>query len=442
MQERRSERILVGLSAASVGLAIGPLEVSAQSEQQAAFVANNGNLEGSVSAFAFDASGQPVLVEKLVIGAKADFDDEEPGTNASSIALSPNGRWLAVGHATASNTVEQLTVIEVASDASLSLVAEFTTPDSPLDLQWISDSLLAVTATAFGGENLVITYEFNQDPAAPALTVVDQAPAGSFLTALADHPDGELVYANDSLQNRIFALAVDPAGGLELVQTISTSPVFPLGIEIASDGSLLFAFGGISDGGDKVLAFEVGADGTLSPAAGSPFSSPGNSPKGGAVSPDTDLLFVAHGTDATIRSATIAPGGGLTFTQSSFDVGFQGSLGEVAVLGDLLLATDNSTAIDDLAGLYALTYLPDGSFAPNGPIVDSGGVAPTEIAVWAGGASCPADCNEDGALTIQDFVCFQALFVAGDEAADVNGDGTLSVLDFIGFQTLFQSGCP
>jgi hypothetical protein len=56
-------------------------------------------------------------------------------------------------------------------------------------------------------------------------------------------------------------------------------------------------------------------------------------------------------------------------------------------------------------------------------------------------AGCAPDCNEDGALNILDFVCFQGLFQSGDGGADVNGDGVLNILDFVAFQGLFVKGC-
>jgi hypothetical protein len=56
--------------------------------------------------------------------------------------------------------------------------------------------------------------------------------------------------------------------------------------------------------------------------------------------------------------------------------------------------------------------------------------------------SCYPDCNEDGALTVADFGCFQTKFVAGDPYADCNEDGVLTVADFGCFQTKFVAGCP
>ena len=58
------------------------------------------------------------------------------------------------------------------------------------------------------------------------------------------------------------------------------------------------------------------------------------------------------------------------------------------------------------------------------------------------GGGCYPDCNEDGALTVADFGCFQTAFVAANMYADCNGDGQLTVPDFGCFQTSFVAGCP
>ncbi len=56
---------------------------------------------------------------------------------------------------------------------------------------------------------------------------------------------------------------------------------------------------------------------------------------------------------------------------------------------------------------------------------------------------CYADCNNSGGLTIADFICFQAEYVAGNLAyADCNQSGGLSIADFICFQAEYVAGCP
>ncbi len=56
-------------------------------------------------------------------------------------------------------------------------------------------------------------------------------------------------------------------------------------------------------------------------------------------------------------------------------------------------------------------------------------------------ASCYADCDTSGGLSIDDFICFQTLFAIGDPSADCDESGDLSIDDFICFQTFFAIGC-
>jgi hypothetical protein len=58
------------------------------------------------------------------------------------------------------------------------------------------------------------------------------------------------------------------------------------------------------------------------------------------------------------------------------------------------------------------------------------------------GSGCYPDCDGDGALSIDDFVCYQTYFAFGDGYADCDGNGTLSIDDFICYQTFFAIGCP
>lgn len=57
-------------------------------------------------------------------------------------------------------------------------------------------------------------------------------------------------------------------------------------------------------------------------------------------------------------------------------------------------------------------------------------------------ATCIADVNGDGELSVLDFVAFQLLWVDQDPAADCNGDEAYSILDFVCYQLLYQAGCP
>ncbi len=55
--------------------------------------------------------------------------------------------------------------------------------------------------------------------------------------------------------------------------------------------------------------------------------------------------------------------------------------------------------------------------------------------------ACYADCDENGSLGIDDFICYQTLFALGDPWADCDESGSLGIDDFICFQTVFAIGC-
>ncbi|MFM9995900.1 MAG: S8 family serine peptidase [Phycisphaerales bacterium] len=73
------------------------------------------------------------------------------------------------------------------------------------------------------------------------------------------------------------------------------------------------------------------------------------------------------------------------------------------------------------------------------------GVNDVKYGLVVGGAteaSCYADCNLSGSLTVADFGCFQGKYVLGDMYADCNASGTLTVADFGCYQGLYVVGCP
>jgi hypothetical protein len=93
----------------------------------------------------------------------------------------------------------------------------------------------------------------------------------------------------------------------------------------------------------------------------------------------------------------------------------------------------------------------------------SGGVfalASSGAALWAGGSftvgnarwmpfltrldcRCYANCdNSASGLNVNDFICFQNAFAAGNRYADCDGSGAMDVNDFICFQNRYAGGCP
>ncbi|MGD1915742.1 MAG: FG-GAP-like repeat-containing protein [Phycisphaerales bacterium] len=56
-------------------------------------------------------------------------------------------------------------------------------------------------------------------------------------------------------------------------------------------------------------------------------------------------------------------------------------------------------------------------------------------------AVCFADFDDDGRLTLFDFLSFQNAFAGGAASADFDGDGVLTLFDFLSFQNAFDAGC-
>jgi hypothetical protein len=233
---------------------------------------------------------------------------------------------------------------------------------------------------------------------------------GNSLGYLLMHPSGQYLYSNESGAARVVrTYRVGPGGTLTLIDTEPTGAPSPLELAITRDGSRVYSAGGTSDGGNKVTGLNVDPGGTLTLMPASPFVSPGVSPSNVFADELGKFLLVGHGTDATVRSFEINPlNGNLTSTGFSFDVGFQGTLGDVASRVGLMFVTDNSTAIDGLMGVYSFTLEDDGSFTQNGPIVSTQGIAPRSMAIWIPRLKGDMDCN--GLVSLPDIPLFiQAL---------------------------------
>jgi 6-phosphogluconolactonase (cycloisomerase 2 family) len=418
-------------------LALATSAAFGQATMKAAFVGNDGNTEGSVTSFVFDEDGAPVFVQKVVTGG-----DDTPGTNAYTISITPNGKYLATGHATAFAS-EQITILEVAADATITIIHEHPGhPGTPLDLEWITDRYLAVTRTELGETNEVIVYEF--DPIALTLTEVDRGTCGTFTSSVAVHPSREYLYAGDSFAYRIYPFQVHADGTLTPLTSVSTGTTYPLAVKISPDGTKLYANGGISSGGHAVLGYHIAVDGSLSPMNGMPFYSPGDSPKDCVCSTDATILFVGHGGDATARSFLIdGETGALTTTGYYFDIGMQGSLGDLEVLDDYLLITDNW---DGPTGLYSLDILPNGGFGMNGPLVDTQGIGPREIAVWV--PPCVGDLDGDGTVGLTDLAILLSSYGLCDgdpdyvPEADLDDDDCITLSDLALLLANYGRICP
>lgn len=439
-------------TAALVGVAFVVSLAWAQSAVPALWVSNNGNLEGSVTAFVVNPDGTLTLVNRVVTGTRPNTTVPCAGCNSYEIALSPNGRWLATAHP--AGDLDGLFVYEVGADASITQRLALTLPvgfDSPLDLIWLDDTYLAVVLTQTSPDRIT-TYQWN--PAGPSLTPVGFVNPGTGLGYLAVDPNRDYLYASDSSARVIHVYAIGPVGSLIFLESEPTGSPFALEINVTPDGRYLYGAGGISGTGQDVVAMQINGDGTLTPITGQPFQTGGASPSNVYVADNGNYVIAGHGTDATMRSLSLAPAtGALTATGFFFDVGLQGTLGDVRSLGNNVFVTDNSTATDGIMGVYSFTLNANGSFTLNGAgAYSTQGIAPRSMATWKPPQLYAlGDMNCDGVVDILDINPF--ILALSDPAAyaaaypdcdrnlaDVNGDGEIDILDINPFIALIAGG--
>jgi 6-phosphogluconolactonase (cycloisomerase 2 family) len=401
---------------------------AAQSRQPAIFVANNGNLEGSVTSFTVNPDGTLNFVQKLITGVS------DWGTNCYVIAVSPDGSRLAVGHANSDQLPGRISIIGIDEDAGLTLLGGFQVLRTPLDLLWIDNEYIAVARASLSQTNFAIVYRYDWET--NELVFVDSRPAGNFSTSVAIHPSAEYLYVNNtSGGNTIRVYRINADRTLTDLQTHSTGSTYPMGLGISPNGRWIFGGGGISDGSNKVTAHGVALDGLLSALPNQPFVSPGASPKQVTVSDDNAVAFAGHGGDGTVRSFLI-DAGQLTATGGSFSTGGQGGLGFVRTMGNLVFAADRYTYDNGFMGVQVWSFDSATGAMSLVQMIETQGIQPHDIAVWAGASEpCVGDLNGDGAVDVLDLLALLDTWgkcPRGKECpADLNGDGAVDVLDLL-----------
>ena len=433
----------------ALGVACGAA-AAAQSIDPVVIVANDGNVEGSISSLRVEADGSLTFIDRVVTGDLA-VDNPCLGCNAFRVSLSPDGAFAASVHATG-GTFERIAVTRVNADGTLDIVEEIFASFLGTDVQWITDDVLAIILSSDQLE--LLTWDGTE------LGPGGSAMAGTFFNDMAIHPNRRWLYCNDSSSFTVRVFDVDPTGGpgdapaATLVQTLPI-PVFGTSLIVDPTGRYLYAAGGTSAGGGAIAGFAVDqADGSLTlipgPGPSNTFVSPGEFPKNFAFVSDT-LLYAGHGGDATVRAFAVNPATGeLTATGAGFDVGGRGTLRELDAGGGRLFAIDGEDLFDNLEGVYSFaidnavtpgTLVP----APNAP-TPTQGIDPEDLEYWPGLAQA---CNAAdfaapfGLLDINDVDGFIAAFTAGDPAADVAPTfGSIDIDDVDAFIAAFLAGCP
>lgn len=457
---QKGSRLFVLIGSLVMGCMVEGEFANAQSTGPAVFVANNGNCEGSVTSFTLNPDGTCNFVQKVVTGTvPCGSGQTHPGLNAQAIAISPNGKYLITGHGTISGTIEQLTFYRVNGDASFSVLFTTTTPDSPVDVGWIDDEYVAVTATP-NGNDFVIVYKVNFET--NTISQHYYQPVSYIFDFVIDY-DHNLMHVRDGTSGvTVFRINAD-----RTLTRINPTPiptgVFFLGPGISPDGTKLYYGGGISSANGLssrwIGGFNVDTvTGALTPMPNSPYLSPpadgtaGPSPKQVVVSSGGQYAFASHGGTAHIKGFRITPETGeLTpLKDSYFDVGGQGDSGNMIVMGENLFVTRRyaGTGGNPPSGLISLTINSDGSLAQNGATFPTQGSLPWDIAVWPGkGQICAADISGDGEVNVTDMLAL--LGVWGPCAApcppqcpaDINNDCVVNSNDLLALISAWGS-CP
>ncbi|MCA9288281.1 MAG: beta-propeller fold lactonase family protein, partial [Phycisphaerales bacterium] len=436
----------------------------AQADRPTMFIPHYYGLGGTVVSIVLNPDGSLSIIGTYPAGV---------WTTAS--ALSPDGRYLAVSNAAGCDdgdcNFEDFRIFRVNADSTLVEVAYRKVPTTPLEVEWIDNDFVAVTVTDSSAGSKVSSYRFDRQ--ANQIVLVETETVGGFCSALAVDAAARTLYTQDSFGQAIHRWQVDAAGQLTMEGSFPTGGVYPLDPLLSASGEWLYTAGGISSGRHAVggyLVQAVGAPGILGFMNGAPFFSPGESPAYLAMTDDDSILFVGHGTDATVRSFLVdSETGALTSTGFSFDVGLQGTIGDIAVMGDKLIVTDDSTAIDGKYGAYVFQINPDGSFTQIGNILPTGTPRPEgRMAVWVPPAApgCAPDLTgsavmgqpgygvPNGVLNSDDFFFFLAEYSLGNlavcdlTATAVPGqpgygvpNGVLTSDDFFYYLGLYAAGC-
>ena len=195
------------------------------------------------------------------------------------------------------------------------------------------------------------------------------------------------------------------------------------------------------DGGS--VAWDVSADGsvvvgsTLSDLAGlrQPFRW---TPKGGMVG----LGFLPRGNDRGRVRACSADG--------SVAVGYNGNDDPDSSTATVWDAAHGVRLISDILTAHGvdtdgLTLGTATGISDDGSVIVGYGYRPPDYLHegWVARIPklCRADCDIDGDLDIDDFICFQTRFATGHIYGDCDIDGLYTIDDFICFQTWFAVGC-
>jgi DNA-binding beta-propeller fold protein YncE/PKD repeat protein len=132
-------------------------------------------------------------------------------------------------------------------------------------------------------------------------------------------PDGRHVYVTNLDSESVSAFSIASNGSLHPVAgSPFTTGYGPWGVAVSPDGNHLYvANNNRGSASGSVSAFSIASNGSLSPVAGSPFTTGGEEPTDLAVSPDSKHLYVADQSADSVSAFSIASNGSLSAVPGS-----------------------------------------------------------------------------------------------------------------------------
>ncbi|MFD0687824.1 lactonase family protein [Actinomadura fibrosa] len=241
----------------------------------------------------------------------------QTGDEPWGATVSPDGRTLYV-----TNTADAtISAYRLGTDGTPTRIGDFrTTSDHPKQ-----------TVLSPDGRFLYLVYaDVDETAESPARVITrfavradgtlgpgeDVAKVGQASFGIAISPNGAFVYVTSNLRDEVWGYRRASDGSLAPVPgSPFAAPEAPVGLKVTPDGQHLYVGANDSDtdsppGG--VLGYTIAADGSLTPAAGSPAPTPGHSEVAAvAVAPDGRSVFAAIRDTSQVSAFAIGAGGAL-----------------------------------------------------------------------------------------------------------------------------------
>jgi 6-phosphogluconolactonase len=292
--------------------------------------------------------------------------------NSNNVSLSPDEKWLFVSN----DDGATVTVFGVGAGGALTLVGVHPTVGSmPAGMVTNPAGTLLYVLGANTG---IAVHAIGADG---SLTDVQRLPApgpcfGFNGMVYARLPGGDVLYVNDndSTGNHVSAFRVAADGTIAFLATVAAGDVAPSGNAL---GSPRIAFDAtrhrvFATNVSSVAVYDAGADGSLTPVAGSPFALPLATNGAMVLDPSGATLYVGS-TDGRVMRESVGGDGALSGS-GAFATGVltpDGMIDGLAIdpSGRYLVASRDNLAVLDLR---SMAPVPGSPVTPDTPFVPSG----------------------------------------------------------------------